>query len=98
MVNSLIGTNSIAGRYASIAQIGRDTQKTGFNDVLKNVMEQSAETVRNNEKVGLQQTLTEGDITKVAIDTAQVEALVTGLSAIRDKLVTAFQEVQKMQI
>ncbi len=98
MVSPLLGTNSIAGRYASIAQIGRESQKSGFKDLLQNTMEQSAEALRSNEKLGVQQMMGEVDITKLTTDTAKVEAVVTGLSALRDKIVTAFQELQKMQI
>lgn len=98
MIKPLIGANSIAGRYASIAQIGQDSPKAGFKDLLKNTMESSADSLRQNEKLGVQQMLGETDITKLTTDTAKVEAVVTGLSALRDKIVSAFQELQKMQI
>ena len=97
---SILGTSSASNVYAQVAGLKGDngSQKGGFGDVLSKALKESSESVKQNEKLATGQVYDKVDITKLTTDTAQLDVMVTTITALRDKVVAAIQELQKMQI
>ena len=64
----------------------------------RKMLENTAEAVRTNEHMGYQQAYGNMDVTKLSTYTAELDLHITTLTALRDKVIGAFLELQKMQI
>lgn len=95
------GAGSAFNQYKMIDGIGKNTPHTGqkgFQDVLSDTMKDMIETTRANEKLVHQKAFDQVDLTKVTTDTAQLDVMISTVTALRDKVVNAIQELQKMPI
>ncbi len=98
---SILGASSAAGQYSRIAGIGQQTggaKGAGFQDILSNTLKGTADSVRTNEGLAKQQVLDKVDLTRLTTDTAQLDVAITTITALRDKVISAIQELQKMPI
>ena len=99
-MNSIIGTGSIFSQYKRIDSIGGGQKggEKGFSDVLSKSLKDVTTQVRQNEKNVTQNVLGDMDLTKLTTDTAQLDVMISTITALRDKVITAIQELQKMPI
>lgn len=66
--------------------------------MFREMLENTAHAVRTNEQMGYQQAYGGMDVTKLSTYTAELDLHITTITALRDKVVSAFLELQKMQI
>lgn len=98
---SIIGTNSVFSQYNKIAGMagqGKPVQGPGFQDVLSQSLKDARQAVKTNEQMVKQQVVDDVDLTKLTTDTAQLDVMITTVTALRDKVINAIQELQKMPI
>lgn len=98
---SILGASSAANQYSRIASISQPsggTKGIGFQDILSNTLKDTAESVRANEGLSQQHVLDKVDLTRLTTDTAQLDVAITTITALRDKVINAIQELQKMPI
>ncbi len=97
---SILGATSAASQYNKIAGFGQQNQSkgVGFQDILSNTLKDTADSVRTNEGLAKQHVVDNVDLTRLTTDTAQLDVAITTITALRDKVIGAIQELQKMPI
>ena len=95
--------------YASAAQSGSVSQGAGatalggggessFGNALQNVMDGMMEASKNGEAEMASAVSNQGNLVDVVTAVSEAEATVQTVVAIRDKVVTAYQEIMRMPI
>lgn len=102
-MSSITGLGSVFSQYKKIDGIGNNlgnqTNGTkGFQDVLSDTLKDAVKATKENENLVNQKAFDQVDLTKVTTDTAQLDVMITTITALRDKVVNAIQELQKMPI
>lgn len=102
-MSSITGMGSVFSQYKKIDGIGNNlgSQKNvtkGFQDVLSDTLKDAVKATKDNEKLVNQKAFEQVDLTKVTTDTAQLDVMISTITALRDKVVNAIQELQKMPI
>jgi flagellar hook-basal body complex protein FliE len=95
-----------ASAYGSMSKIGSDlsSEKTAgsgrpsFSDVLEQSARDSLDTLKTGEKMSAKAITGEADITDVVQAVGAAEITLQTVVGIRDKLVSAFQEIMRMPI
>lgn len=94
-----------ANAYGSMAKIGTgEPEKTAgmgqpsFSDVLQQSARDSLDTLKAGEKMSAKAVTGEADITDVVQAVGAAEITLQTVVSIRDKLVSAFQEIMRMPI
>lgn len=95
---SLMGTSSAFSQYNKIEGIGEKNTTGGFQEALKDSLKDVAQATRSNEKMVTQGVFNQGDLTTLATETAQLDVIISTLTAFRDKIINSIQELQKMPI
>lgn len=91
--------NSLFAGVKSFSIFQDDSEKgSGFQDLLTKTMTQAGQAVRENEQMAKKQALGEIDLTQMVTNTAQLDVMVSTLTALRDKIISGVQELQKMPI
>ncbi len=88
--NDLGGANDIAGAAGSA--------QGGFGDMLKGVVENMAATGVNAEQQAASAVAGTADVVDVVTAVSEAEATLQTVVAIRDNVITAYQEIMKMPI
>jgi len=94
----IMGTSSAFSQYKKIDGIGEKSANSGFQEVLKDSLKDAAQSIRSNEKMVSQGVFNQADLTTLTTETAQLDVMISTLTALRDKVVATIQEVQKMPI
>jgi flagellar hook-basal body complex protein FliE len=97
---SILGATSAANQYSKIAGMAQQNQSkgAGFQDILSSTLKETADSVRSNESLAKQHVVDNVDLTRLTTDTAQLDVAITTITALRDKVIGAIQELQKMPI
>lgn len=91
--------NSGAASGAGSGAVGPSTQAgPSFADALQNAAETTVGDLRNAEKLSMQALTGDADIRDVTDAVMSAEQNLQAAIAIRDKIVTAFLEISRMQI
>lgn len=102
-MSSITGMGSVFSQYKKIDGIGNNlgNQKNAtkdFQDILSDTLKDAVKATKENEKLVNQKAFDQVDLTKVTTDTAQLDVMISTITALRDKVVNAIQELQKMPI
>ncbi|WP_010299295.1 flagellar hook-basal body complex protein FliE [Candidatus Odyssella thessalonicensis] len=98
---SMMGTSSVFSQYKKIAAMtGADkkVQAPAFNELLAQSLKEASHAVKANEHMAKQQVVDQVDLTKLTTDTAKLDVMISTVTALRDKVINAIQELQKMPI
>lgn len=99
---SIIGTGSVHNQYNKIAGMASSGESKsngpGFQDVLAQSLRDASQAVKSNEQLVKGQVVDRVDLTKLTTDTAQLDVMVSTITALREKVINAIQELQKMPI
>ncbi|MCL2469667.1 MAG: flagellar hook-basal body complex protein FliE [Alphaproteobacteria bacterium] len=93
-VLSAYNAASKAGQGASAAS----SQGASFMDSLKGFMNDAAESVRTSENLAAQSTVGKADLQEVILAVSNAEIMMQTITTIRDKVITAYQEILRTAI
>ena len=71
---------------------------SGFGNVLKSTLDQSIEAARQSEAVSLKAIAGQADMQDVVLAISNAETALGTMVAVRDKVISAYQEIMRMQI
>ncbi len=98
-MNTITGMGSAFKQYKTIDSLGNMNKVSkGFQDVLSESLKEVAKAAKDNEALVSQKAFDQADLTKVTTDTAQLDVMISTITALRDKVISAIQELQKMPI
>ncbi len=103
-----IAASAAAQAYAAAAQsatptvkatpISAATPEAGFGDLLKEAMESVTATGKTADETALAQTAGKADMVDVVTAVTETELAVQTLVSVRDRVISAYQEVMRMPI
>ncbi len=101
-IDKIIDPNIAAnayGRSSDIAQYkSSGDDKVSFSDFLKEKTAESIDTLKASEKVSAQAVTGDADLTDVVEAVTAAELTLQTVVAVRDRLVSAYQEIMRMPI
>lgn len=110
MVDKIIDSNMAARAYGNSQNIGQnrvsgDDGETGdssggvtFSDFLKSKAAESIDTLRTSEQISAKAITGEADVTDVVQAVTAAELTLQTVVSVRDRLVSAYQEIMRMPI
>lgn len=69
-----------------------------FADILENKVQESVQTIKSSEEMSAKAINGEADITQVVQAVTEAELTLQTLVSVRDKMISAYQEIMRMQI
>ncbi len=96
VINSIQGKASAGTGIAGI-EAPKDNQ-VSFADLLENKIEQSVDTLKHGEEMSAKAVTGEADLTDVVQAVTDAEITLQTLVAVRDKMISAYQDIIRMQI
>jgi len=100
-VTSAATSNGNLGAIATglgAASGGNDTGSVSFSDLLANQVEKTVDTVKHGEEMSAKAITGEANLTDVVQAVTDAEITLQTLVAVRDKMISAYQEIMRMQI
>lgn len=105
MVDKIANPAAAAGAYANMAKIGvnapTDAKAAGqpsFGDVLKTSILDSIQTLKGGEQMSAKAVTGEASLPEVVQAVNAAEMTLSTVVAVRDRLITAYQEIMRMPI
>jgi flagellar hook-basal body complex protein FliE len=89
-------TQSLKGDFGNIAGIGEE--KNAFSKMVDDIISSGLDSVKTAENVSIKTNRGEASVEDLAIAVANAEVSLKALVAIRDKIVTAYQDLIRMPI
>src|SRR5262245_47015123 len=96
--------NAVAAYNAALKRMGapgiesRDQAGPGFSEVLQQLTKEAVDTTRGAEKASLQAVEGKADLTQVVNSVTAAELTVQTVTAVRDRVISAYQEILRMPI
>ena len=96
--------NAVAAYNAALKRMGapgiesRDQAGPGFSEVLQQLAKEAVDTTRGAEKASLQAVEGKADLTQVVNSVTAAELTVQTVTAVRDRVISAYQEILRMPI
>lgn len=104
-IDKIIDPNIAAKAYANNTNIGKqggiaggDDEGVSFADFLKQKAQDSVDTMRESEKMSAKAVTGEADLADVVQAVTAAEVTLQTVVAVRDRLVSAYQEIMRMPI
>ena len=104
MVDKIVDPNIAASAYLNSGKIDTsartlgDDNKVTFSDFLKQKAEESVNVLRSSEQMSARAVTGEADITDVVQAVTAAELTLQTVVSVRDRLVSAYQEIMRMPI
>lgn len=98
IANVLAAYRSAAGQAAAPGLAPREEAGASFAQVLEEAGRTAVETLKQSEKVSAQAVVGRADLTDVVTAVTNAEVTLQTVTAIRDRVVTAYQEILRMPI
>jgi flagellar hook-basal body complex protein FliE len=104
MVDKIANPAAAANAYANMAKsVGLGTaegeaQKLSFGDILKNSVVNSIETMQRGERMSAQAVMGNASLPDVVRAINAADSTLNTVVAVRDRLITAYQEIMRMPI
>lgn len=106
MTTGIVGGagNAVAAYNAALKRMGapgiesRDQAGPGFSDVLQQLAKEAVDTTRGGEKASLQAVEGKTDLNQVVSAVTAAELTVQTVTAVRDRVISAYQEILRMPI
>jgi flagellar hook-basal body complex protein FliE len=100
-INKIVDPNIAANAYASTSGVAKkavtgNDEGISFSDFLKNKVSQSAETVREGERMSGRAVTGDADLTDVVEAVTAAELTLQTVVAVRDRMISAYQEILRM--
>lgn len=86
-------TSGLSGKAA-----GASVKGTGFSDVLTDFMVDTVKSARESEQLAAQGAMGKADLQEVILAVSNTEVMMQTLTSIRDKVISAYQEVLRTSI
>ena len=96
--------NAVAAYNAALMRMGapgiesRDQAGPGFSEVLQQLAKDAVNTTRDAEKASLQAVEGKADLNQVVNAVTAAELTVQTVTAVRDRVISAYQEILRMPI
>src|SRR5215510_13828708 len=96
--------NAVAAYNAALKRMGapgiesRDQPGPGFSEVLQQLANDAINTTRDAEKVSIQAAEGKTDLNQVVNSVTAAELTVQTVTAVRDRVISAYQEILRMPI
>ena len=74
----------------------QETQNSPFLGMVQDVAHNAVDSVANAEKISLQATAGKADLSEVAIAISHAESTLQTVVTVRDRMITAYQEIMRM--
>lgn len=98
-INPALAANAYANNTSvSRAGVSSDDDGVSFSDFLKDKARESIDTLRTSEKMSAQAVTGQADITDVVEAVTSAEVTLQTVVAVRDRMVSAYQEIMRMPI
>lgn len=101
-MNKIIDPNIAANAYTNSSNIGKNKvagdDGVTFSDFLKDRVSDSIDTMKQSEKMSAQAVTGEADITEVVAAVTSAELTLQTVVALRDRMISAYQEIMRMPI
>ena len=99
IVNPAVAASAYANQAKGIKAPGLDVpQKESFGDILKTKAMQAVDTLRAGEKASAKAVTGEASLPEVVQAVTASELTLQTVVAVRDRLVTAYQEIMRMPV
>lgn len=92
------GNSLNIGTKAPVAKTPGDDGGVSFSDFLKNSLENTVDKIREGERMSARAVTGEADVTDVVQAVTQAELALQTVVALRDRLVSAYQDIMRMPI
>ena len=94
---------NVLSAYNAATKVGQgataaSAQGASFMDSLKGFMQDAADSVRHSETLAAQSTVGKADLQEVILAVSNAEIMMQTITTIRDKVITAYQEVLRTTI
>ena len=96
--NAIAAYNSALKRMGSPGIESRDQAGPGFSDVLAQVAKDAVQTTKSAETASLQAVEGKADLNQVVGAVTAAELTVQTVTAVRDRVISAYQEILRMPI
>jgi flagellar hook-basal body complex protein FliE len=96
--------NAVAAYNAALKRMGapgiesRDQAGPGFSEVLQQLAKDAVNTTQDAEKASIQATEGKADLNQVVNSVTAAELTVQTVTAVRDRVISAYQEILRMPI
>lgn len=98
LADSLVASQAY-GRAGQIKpEAGAEAAQGGFGAALKEVINQTAEASAGSEQVAVETLTREADLVDVATAVTNAEVVLDTVVAVRDRVISAYQEIMRMPI
>jgi flagellar hook-basal body complex protein FliE len=100
IANAAAAAYANAGKIAGVGLTARDGAQdgAGFGDLVRKAAESAVNTLKQSEQVSLQGVMGKADIAQVAAAVANADATLQTIVAVRDRVISAYQDIIKMTI
>jgi flagellar hook-basal body complex protein FliE len=100
-INKIVDPNIAANAYANTSGVAKkgvtgNDEGISFSDFLKNKVSQSAEAVREGERMSGRAVTGDADLTDVVEAVTAAELTLQTVVAVRDRMISAYQEILRM--
>lgn len=102
-INKIVDPNLAAQAYSNSSNVGMRRMVGGddgvsFSDFLKDKVGESIDTMKGGESMAAKAVTEEADVTDVVQAVTNAEITLQTVVAVRDRLVSAYQEIMRMPI
>ena len=103
MVDKIANPAAAANAYANIAKVGagsitEDTSKVSFGDFMKDVAQSSMDVLKKSETMSAKAVTGDAALPDVVQAVNAAELTISTVVAVRDRMISAFQEIMRTQI
>lgn len=103
MVDKIIDPNVALNAYSNSSNVGRKApmdsgERVGFADFLRQKVSESIDTMRHGEQMSAKAVTGEADLTDVVQAVGAAEVTLQTVVALRDRLVSAYQDIMRLPV
>ncbi len=98
IANAAAAAYANAGKITGAGLAERDGAQDGFGDLVRKAAESAVDSLKQGEQASLQAVMGKADIAQVATAVANADATLQTIVAVRDRVISAYQDIIKMTI
>lgn len=93
-----VSSNVVPSTQADTISIGEAGKNTEFSDLIKDVIGNTTNAIRKSESIASKNIVGQASLNEVVTSVNEAEIALQTVVAIRDKVITAYQDILKMPI
>lgn len=97
-LNAYAATAKVTGGANPAAPVPQEAQAGGFNDMVKQALEAVTEQAKASDKAAMDAVSGKADIVDVVTAVAETELALETLVSVRDRVISAYEEIMRMPI